>query len=311
MSNAEISSIVPIVVTPFGEGGEINHVAMGAQLDFLADLGIAWVGIGYGSEVQRLARTELDELASRAVQHAAGRLQFVGNVELTSYESAVTDIASAATAGLHMAMVRPVAFPGVSHAGHAGLISRIAKSTTIPLIVQDAVQHTGIDLSPDVLAGLLAQHHMIASVKVEPPGAATKMSAIVDAMPLGAMPRILGGAQGIGYLQELARGANGTMPGPAFPELFRAVEVLNACGDRAAAFELLGRATPLITLGGRNMETFIFVQKYLLVRRGVLTSTALRGPHRELDTLLVAEIEELLAALSFDELLEECRRITT
>jgi dihydrodipicolinate synthase/N-acetylneuraminate lyase len=105
----------------------------------------------------------------------------------------------------------------------------------------------------------------------------------------------------------LQRGACGTMPGPAYPELFAAAGRLHAQGDRRQALELMARAMPLMLLGHRDMDTFLFLQKHVLTRRGVLPSAHLGRPHRPLDPHLPAEIDELLDSLELLELFERCR----
>ena len=65
----------------------------------------------------------------------------------------------------------------------------------------------------------------------------------------------------------------------------------------------LSRVLPLMTLCNRDMETFLYVQKHVLVRRGVLRTTYLRRPHRVIDERLSAEVDELLDGLGILELL--------
>lgn len=97
------------------------------------------------------------------------------------------------------------------------------------------------------------------------------------------------------------------MPGPAHPELFAAVGRLHAKGDRDQAHQLMAQAMPLMALGKRDMDTFLFVQKYVLMKRGVLRNTGLGLPHRDLDLHLPGEIDELLDALALLELFGRCR----
>ena len=123
----------------------------------------------------------------------------------------------------------------------------------------------------------------------------------------GAPGVIIGGSGGLDYPHELERGAVGTMPGPAYPEMFRAVESLYAAGERREAFRIFSRVLPLMTMCNRGMETFLHVQKHVLVRRGVLRTTYLRRPHRPLDDRLSAEVDELLDVLAILELLDQCR----
>lgn len=310
LSNSNVfEGIIPVLVSPYEAEGGLDFAAVDAQLAFLGEAGTIAVAIGYGSEVQRLATSELLELSARVAQHASG-MSLIGNLEYTGHASALEEAATLADAGVAALMVRPLHSPGVGSRQLIELIDRFAAESPIPLVLQDAVQHTGIDFAPSDIGQLLTRQTRVAAVKVEPPGAAVKMSRIVDAMSDGA-PRILGGAQGVGYVHEVGRGAQGTMPGPATPELFRALHVLANEGRRVEAHRLIARAMPLITLGARNIETFIHVQKLLLARRGIAMSTSLREPTRALDDKLDAEVDEVLEAIAFDSLMAEAASIAS
>jgi dihydrodipicolinate synthase/N-acetylneuraminate lyase len=96
------------------------------------------------------------------------------------------------------------------------------------------------------------------------------------------------------------------MPGPAFPEVFREIQNRMTDGDEASARKLFNRILPLLVLSNRDMSTFLFMQKYLLKRRGVLSISNLRSPHSVLDPQLPLEIEEMLAAINYEVILQEC-----
>ncbi len=203
-------------------------------------------------------------------------------------------------------MLRPSGLEGIAEGDLFETVAAVAENGGLPLVVQDAPQNTGAQMSPRFLARLLSEVPGVAAVKVEPPAPAPKMAQIVEELS-GSPGVIIGGAGGLDYLHELERGAVGTMPGPAYPEIFQAVESLQAAGERREAFRLFSRVLPLITLCNRGMETFLYVQKYVLVRRGVLRTTNLRPPHRPLDDRLSAEVDELLDVLAILELLDQCR----
>ena len=301
-----LRSVIPILVTPFAEDGSVDLAQMDAQIEFLAEAGIGWVGFGFGSESPRLAEEELERAMARAVASAADRLGIVGNAAMTSVAGGVEAVRRVRRAGAQLAMIRPSGLEGVGEDELFETVAAVAEAGGLALVVQDAPQNTGVQMSPRFLARLLGEVPGVAAVKVEPPGPAPKMSLIVEQLS-GAPGVIIGGAGGLDYLHELERGAVGTMPGPAYPEIFLAVESLHAAGERGEAFRIFSRALPLITLCNRSMETFLYVQKHVLVRRGVLKTAHLRRPHRPLDDRLTVEVDELLDALAILELLDHCR----
>lgn len=303
-----LGGVVPIVVTPFATDGSVDLAALDAQLEFLVGTGVQWAGFGFGSESPRLSPAELDATTAHAVVTAGGRLGIVGNAEMTSIAAGIEAVRRVRRAGAQMAMLRPSGLEGLGDDELFEAVALIAEGAGLPVVLQDAPQSTGVHLSASLLARLLREVHGVAAVKVEPPAPAPKMSLIMSELA-GAEGLIIGGSGGLDYLHEIERGAAGTMPGPAFPELFRAVEALHAAGDRREAFRVFSRLLPLMTLGNRNIETFLFVQKHVLVRRGVLTSARLRPPHRPLEERLALEVDELLALLDVFDLLERCRSL--
>ena len=160
-------------------------------------------------------------------------------------------------------------------------------------------------LAPATLARLVLEAPNVIGLKVEPIDSARKMSLVGEHLR-GAKTTIIGGGGGVDYVHELERGALGTMPGPAYPELFAAIGALHLKADRGKAFELLSRALPLMELGKRDLDTFLFIQKYVLSKRGGLSSTRLGQPHRDIDPRLQSEVDELLDTLVLLDLFEEC-----
>ena len=106
---------------------------------------------------------------------------------------------------------------------------------------------------------------------------------------------IFGGAAGKVLPAEMIRGADGCMPACEFADLLAKVMELWWAGDETGARELHTRLLPLISL-----ENHQFV-RYILKRRGVLTSMVERAPApHELDAEDKREISILLRAVEND-----------
>jgi dihydrodipicolinate synthase/N-acetylneuraminate lyase len=304
-----LRGVIPIVVTPFATDGSVDLDQLDAEVEFLISRGVEWVGFGFGSEVNRLSQADLTAAVSRVVTTAAGRLGVIGNAEMASLSRGLEEIRRVEQTGAALAMLRPGGLESVSQEALFEAFAAVAGGSGVPVVVQDAPQSTGVDLSPSTLARLVADVPNVAAVKVEPLNPARKISLVVERLD-GAKATIIGGGGGIDYIHELERGATGTMPGPAYPELFTAIDRLHLRGDRGRALEVLSRVLPLMELGKRDMDTFLFVQKYVLSKRGVLSSTRLGQPHRDLDSRLPGEIDEVLRELALLDLFEDCRSVT-
>jgi dihydrodipicolinate synthase/N-acetylneuraminate lyase len=301
-----LTGVIPILVTPFTDDGAVDLDALDRQLEFLIGVEVRWAGFGFGSEVNRLGEAELAATVGHAVATAAGRMGIFGNAELRSVAGGIEQVRRVEATGAQLALVRPSVGADITQNSLFDTFAAVAADGGVPIIVQDAPQNTGVNLSAATLARLLVDAPGVAAVKVEPASPARKIELIVEDLA-GASGTVIAGAGGLDYLHELERGACGTMPGPAYPELFAAMGRLHDKGDRRQAHELFARAVPLMALCKRDMDTFLFVQKYVLVKRGVLHNTNLGRPHSELDPRLAGEIDELFDALALDDLFDRCR----
>lgn len=301
---APLRGVIPILVTPFAPDGTVDLDQLDREIDFLHAAGIRWCGFGFGSEVPRLDPDELAELMSHAVDYSAGRLGIIGNAEMTSVRAGVAAVRRVAASGAQLAMVRPSGLLGIGADALFDTFAEVAATGGVPIVVQDAPQNTGVLLPPATLARLLIDASGVAAVKVEPPGPAPKISAVVRCLD-GAEATIIGGVGGVDYLHELERGSAGTMPGPAYPEVFALAGALLERGERSLAYATHARLLPLITLGSRDMDTFLFSQKHILRRRGVLDEPLLRAPHLPLEIGLAGEIDALLDDLGLLEFFDD------
>lgn len=299
-----LSGVIPILVTPYDTRGRVDWAGLDSQLSFLRSTGVRSVGVGYGSEVGRLSQAEADRISEVSV--AAG-LAVIGNLTLAGLEDVQVRLEHFAEMGVAGVMLRPAPLQGVSGRKYVKVLAAHLGGSPLPLILQDAVQNTGVDLAVGNIAWLAINCPSIVAFKVEPRGAAVKMSSILSES--GVRPLLIGGGGGVGYLHELQRGAGGTMPGPAFPELFLACEYLHRSGDRRRAFEILGRMLPLMNLGIRSLDSFIVMQKIVLARRGVLAEWSIRGDGEGVDAPFVSEVLELIELLDVFDLLNICRDI--
>jgi 4-hydroxy-tetrahydrodipicolinate synthase len=169
---------------------------------------------------------------------------------------------------------------------------RMAECFDGPIMVQNAGGYA--PLTGDQIAKLIDGVPSIEYVKEErQPGprhvAETKM-ATGDSVKA-----IFGGAAGKLLPDELRRGADGCMPACEFGDVLTKVTEFWWAGQEEEARALHRRLLPLI-----NLENHALV-RYILRRRGVLTTTAERAPSPQLDAEDRREISHLLSALEADD----------
>jgi len=108
---------------------------------------------------------------------------------------------------------------------------------------------------------------------------------------------ILTGNGGLYLPQELQRGADGAMTGFAYPEALVQTVELHHAGKVDEAEDLFDRYLPI--LRHEQQPGFgLGVRKYILMRRGAISSAATRAPGPKMAAVDIAEAERLMKRLS-------------
>ncbi|MHA6732044.1 dihydrodipicolinate synthase family protein [Devosia sp. A369] len=296
------TGIVPILVTPFDAGNDVDADELRSELRFLRSKGIVWVGVGFGSEAHRLTPREIVQIIT--ISNEEG-LKVVGNFEASS-PNVRKELETLRDAGASAVMMRPRFMRGTPAEITDTLVAAV-NSSPVPVVYQDAPPMTGIDVPADQLVELVRRSSQAVCLKIEPENSVEKIAAVAEKLDGNAV--ILGGNGGRHYVSEAIAGAAGTMPGPAFPEFFEALRLLVANNERVAARRLHARLLPLIC-ATVTTEEFLFQQKHILVQRGVLKSRRLRTPHASIYAGYQELLDTLWDDLGVDDMLAECAQIT-
>jgi len=95
----------------------------------------------------------------------------------------------------------------------------------------------------------------------------------------------------------MERGADGANTGYCFPDMLCDVVRLNAQGQREEAHDLFDAHLPLLRYE-QQPGAGLAVRKYVLMRRGILTSAAQRNPASPMSPTARQEVDHLLARLA-------------
>jgi 2-keto-3-deoxy-L-arabinonate dehydratase len=295
MECSSLEGVVPILMTPVLENGELAWDDLQREVEFLIGEGVAAFGFGFGSEVFRLTEAERDTALEVVVRQTAGRALVIANVLAGSTAAAVARAEAAKAIGADAVMLPPPAYVAADQQGLFQHYATVASKVGSPIVVQDAPGMSGLELSVELLLRLAHEVEHVVALKVEAEPSAPKIDRVVRA--LDAEVAVLGGGAGLDVLHELDRGAHGTMPGAALADAFLRVWTLHRAGRREDARREFERLLPLLVLGLRSMDTFLFVEKEILRRRGVFSTAHLRLPAPPVEPALVAELEALLDRL--------------
>jgi 4-hydroxy-tetrahydrodipicolinate synthase len=286
--------VVPILVTPFDEGGAIDEPSLRREVDYAIDAGVHGLGIALGSEVFKLTEAERDRVLTIVISQARGRVPVVMNTGAAATDLAVHFSRRAQALGAAGVMCTPPG-PGFSPDAVISYFRSISDSISVPVMIQDTAT---TPVSASLIAAIAEASANVTYAKVESlPPAAQVYRAVQVA---GDKVMVFGGAGGGQFLQELRRGSVGTMPFPSTARAFVEVWDQWQAGDTAAAHRVFDeRIAPLLKIGVGSLGGAHVVHKMALQRQGVISSACVRPPLDELDPITLEELEETFAQLGW------------
>lgn len=292
--------VFPIVNTPFREDGAIDLDSQRRLVRFLLECGAHGLGLfGTASEGYTLSQDERLQILRLIVREVDGRVPIVVSSGHTGTDAAVALSKQAEAEGADALMVLPPYFLKPDAEGVFDYFKAIDAAVTIPIMVQDAPLMTQVAMGAPLIARMGRELERVRYAKVEAPPTAPKISDILKGG--GNVPVLFGGLNGQFFIEELDRGARGTMPGSDMTAAF--VRIWNhwKAGERAAAREEFRRYLPLIRYE-LQPGLGVSVMKHNLVAAGIIECARVRHPTRSLDDAGRREVEELRSELPLREL---------
>lgn len=293
MSLPALHGVVPILVTPFHEDGRIDEESLANLVEFNIGAGVHGLGVALGSEVFKFNEAERAQVTRAVIAAANKRVPIVINSGAAGTDLAVFYSKAAEAAGADMLMVIPPSFMPVSSDEIFDYYKAIDAAVGIPIILQDVPQ---APISPGLALKIAAECPNVKYIKVETLPVTSKVAAMAE--QAGDRLTIFGGAGGSYFIEELRRGALGTMPFCSQPADFVAVWDAFRNGDQAKARahfdETIMAINRLAVQGG---DIFYFIHKQILVRRGVIRTAFVRSPTTAIDRITAREIEELIGEI--------------
>ena len=297
---SSLTGVYPVVSTPFDAHDEIDVPILHREIDWLINCEVDGLTIAMVSEVLRLSECERRALAESTVSHVAGRVPVITSVGAETTRLAVAYAQHAQEIGARAVMaISPmaVALPDEQIATY---FRHIIESIDIPVVVQDASGYLGRALPISLYVDLIDTYGTDrVYVKPEASPIGPRLSALRDASDGRA--RVFEGTGGLMLVDSFSRGIVGTMPGAEMPwalvALWRALEAR----DEQQIRQIHGLIAALVSLQ-TSLDSFVAVEKHMLVRQGIFTNTKRRQPvGYELDAETVVAVDRLT-----DQLLEVC-----
>jgi len=293
MSSAAIRGVVPILVTPFHLDGRIDEESLESLIEFNIAAGVHGLGVALGSEVFKFNEAERAQITRATVKAVDARVPVIINSGAAGTDLAVFYSRAAEAAGADALMVIPPSFMPASSDEIFDYYRAIDAAVGIPIILQDVVQGP---IPPGLALRIADACRNVKYIKVETLPVTSKVHAMSAAA--GDRLTIFGGAGGSYFIEEMRRGAHGTMPFCSQPADFVAVWDAYQRGDEAEARQRFDATIMAVNrLGNQGGDIFYAIHKQLLVRRGIIRNAVVRSPTTAIDPITQREIDELLATI--------------
>jgi 4-hydroxy-tetrahydrodipicolinate synthase len=282
-----------IVPTPFLDGGELDEASLPTLTRFVAGCGVDGMTIlGVLGEAAKLSDAERGQVI-RGVLSAAGGLPVCVGVSHGATHRAVAFAREAEAAGAHSIMLAPPALTRPNDDAVLAHYLAVAGAVGLPVVVQDHPVSSGVFMSVELLARIADSAPTCRVIKLEDEPSPPKIGRL---LALRSDLRVLGGLGAVMLLEELRRGAAGTMTGFGFPEVLVEIVGRFRAGDEAGAREVFHRIMPLVRFEnqpGLNLA----IRKHIYQRRGAIATARVRAPGPALDAGTIADLDVVLESV--------------
>ncbi|MDW4907707.1 dihydrodipicolinate synthase family protein [Streptomyces sp. ADMS] len=291
--------VFAIAPTPFDDEGAVDFDSLSRLTEFYASVGVTGLTLlGQMGEAPKLSHDE----SVRIVRHVLGRtdLPIVVGVSAPGYaamRALSTEVMSAGASGVMIAPPNTLRTDDRIVAYYEGASAAIGED--VPFVIQDYPLSFSVEMSPSVIARIANTLPGCVMLKHEDWPGLEKISSLRRMEAAGDMPRlsVLCGNGGLFLDFETERGADGAMTGYCVPELLVDVVRHTAAGCRDTAHDVFDVHLPLLRYE-QQPGVGLAVRKYVMKRRGLLTSDAQRRPGAGLSAMARTEVDYLLTRLA-------------
>lgn len=287
-----------ITPTPFNPDGTLDLASIATLADFTIARGVDGMTIlGVMGEADKLSDAERERVIAATLETAGGRLPVCVGTTHAGTDGCVAYSRRAQQLGASAVMVGPPKLARSSDAALRRHYLSVAEAVQIPIVVHDHPPSSSVFMSVEFLATLGEEAPLCRFVKAEDEPSPPKIGQLLAANP---HLRVVGGLGGVMLLEELRRGAIGTMTGFGFPEIL--VKICNAffSGRHDEAAEIFYRYCPLIRFESQPRIN-LAIRKHIYYLRGAIASARARFPAAEIDAGTLADLDDLLKRLHLME----------
>jgi 4-hydroxy-tetrahydrodipicolinate synthase len=268
MPTAILDGVVPIIPTPFTADEQIDFEALAACVQFAAKSRLGAVCLpAYASEFYKLSDAERRRTVETAIEAAGDKLAVVAQANHPSARIAAqiaSDYENLGASLISFALPRIFALKESDLLEYARTICRAVK---LPVLIQD-FNPGGPTVGGDFARRLAGDCPNFRYLKLEESLMGPKIRGIIDATEgrIG----VLEGWGGMYLLDLIPAGICGLMPGLAVADLLQQTWQLVHSHKDDEAVAIFQVVLPQVLYALQNSELFNWIEKRLLVARGVI-----------------------------------------
>ncbi|MFN8113072.1 MAG: dihydrodipicolinate synthase family protein [Solirubrobacterales bacterium] len=287
--------VLPAVLTPFDESGEIDQQGLVDHAEFMLDQGVhGLVTTGTMGEAGSMTRDERSLVTRLVADFVAGRVPVVAGVSAQTPAEVIAYAADAAEAGANAVMLLPPVVYEADERELAGFYTTVGEAIELPIMLYNNPKASGSgDLSADTITALIDRVEKIVAVK-ECSGDARRIAALQ-----GAGAEILIGGDDWA-LEGFFAGSHGWVSGVANVAPRACADLYEQCerGDVEAARATYQALLPLARLDMRPK----LVQYFKAACRELGRDLGVpRAPRMELTDEDMADVTSAVAVLEGSE----------
>jgi 2-dehydro-3-deoxy-D-pentonate aldolase len=273
------TGLMPAMVTPFDERGEVDLGATEAVVERFIEAGVDGISpLGSTGEASHLASEERKRFIEEVTRIVGGRVPLVVGVGAAGTREAIELAHHAEGVGVDAVLIVSPFYWKVGEEALFRHFAAVAESVDIPVLIYNLPMLTGIDLSPSLIARIATECPNVTGLKDTVTEYFHTVGVLREVKRVRSDFSVLSGWEDL-ILPSLLAGADGSICAFAnvAPELF--VNLVHSARDdnlqRAA--ELHRRVLSLVTLGGYS-DPPISAIKLAMNKLSVPISPVVRGP---------------------------------
>jgi len=281
--------------TIFNDKNEIDLDSMNNICEFAKKSNCrGLVLLGVMGEAHRLSEEERNLLIEN-ISKIAKKLSLILTVGVSAESGYLVSryATKASESGAEQVMVAPPVMKKpnekVLYKYYEEVNNAISKDTKI--VIQDLPEQSGVHMSPEFMVNLDKNLDKVNSIKLEDPPTPSKISKIAKIK--NKELKIFGGLGGLFFLEELMRGASGTMTGFAFTEILVEIYDLFSKNKIEDAKKLFYKWLPLIRYEN-TAGISLSIRKEILKQRKITKFSNVRYPSPAMDLDDQKELEFIL-----------------